>query len=111
MIQKNLRDHERNKQETLAEQEEGHVTLMVEHDQNEEEHAKYQVATAITTDVPPSQHANYYPHHPQQTPTPPPHYPPMGATPTPPIQQQQQYPQYSNETVTPAMPMPTTHHY
>ena len=103
MIQKNLRDHERNKQETLAEQEEGYATVMVENDQNEEEHAKYQVATATTTDVPPSEHINYYPHHPQQTPTPP----------TPPTQQQQQqqYPQYSNETVTPGMPMPTTQHY
>ncbi|KAI7849408.1 hypothetical protein BDC45DRAFT_520699 [Circinella umbellata] len=112
LIHKNLREHEQNKQETLAEQEEGHATLMVEHDQEEEEHAKYQVATAGATDVAPTQHTDYYQHHPQQTPTLPSHYPPMGPTPTPPIhQQQQQYPSYPIEATTSTMPMSTTQHY
>ncbi|KAI9254471.1 hypothetical protein BDA99DRAFT_518497 [Phascolomyces articulosus] len=106
LIQRNLREHERSKQEasSLAQQEEG-VMDPEEHEQHEEEHAKYQVATAVTTDVP--QHTNYYHHHQTPTPTPPPHYPPQGVGPTPPME----YSQYPNETATPGMPMLSTHHY
>ncbi|KAI8143022.1 hypothetical protein BJV82DRAFT_669149 [Fennellomyces sp. T-0311] len=102
LIQKNLREHQQNKQEALAQQEQGEA--MMENEAHPEDNVKYQV---------PSQQNTYY--HP--SPTPPPHaitepypvdyrtntvtppqqylYPSNSATPS-------QYPQYHAETT----PMP-----
>ncbi|KAI9491922.1 hypothetical protein BDB00DRAFT_766313 [Zychaea mexicana] len=112
LIQKNLRDHERNKQEAASAQQDEEMAesdVMMDHGvEHEEEHAKYQVATAVTTDVPqqPQQQQQFpYNTYYHQSPTPPPHQP--GAATIAPVQYPQ-YPQYRAESATPPMTMPHT---